>query len=155
MSSRGVDIKMKLIDEIQQALENFGGKWNEKKGLWEFSATIAERKAFLSTKKLTYSSRMKVDEDAKVLRFSEMLSESGSGFSSSGGMEDGMSAGFGFKTESYNTFSGGRKGSIEELSSLFGKDYSYRFDYQAIRSKVEDIVEKAGYKFEYQTLPVK
>ena len=75
----------------------------KKKGVWEFSATIAERKAFLSKKKLTYSAKMRIDDDAKVVKFSEMLIEAGSGFTSGGGFDDGMSTGFGFKTESYNT----------------------------------------------------
>ncbi|NMC14895.1 MAG: hypothetical protein GYA34_18675 [Chloroflexi bacterium] len=143
-----------LIGEIKNALANYGGKWNEKKGLWDFSTTIAERKAFLSKKKLTYTMKMRIDDSAKVVKFSEMLIEAGSGFSS-GGIDDGMSAGFGFKTESYNTFGGSRKGTIEEQSNLFSKDYSYNFDYKEIRSKISAIVEKAGYKFEYQILPVK
>lgn len=143
-----------LIGEIKNALANYGGRWNEKKGLWDFSATIAERKAFLSKKKLTYAMKMRIDDSAKVVKFSEMLVEAGSGFSS-GGIDDGISSGFGFKTESYNTFGGSRKGTIEEQSNQFGKDYSYSFDYKEIRSKISAIVENAGYKFEYQILPVK
>jgi hypothetical protein len=144
-----------LIDEIKKALENHEGKWNEKKGIWDFSTVIAERKAFLSTKKLTYALKMKIDDDAKVVKFSEMLIEAGSGLSSGSGFDGGMSTGFGFKTESYNTFKGARQGTIEEQSNLFGKDYSYQFDFKEIRQKVKDVVEKAGYKFEYQILPVK
>lgn len=144
-----------LLGEIKKSLENRAGKWNEKKGLWDFSATIAERKAFLSKKKLTYSLRLRVDDGAKVVKFSEMLVEAGSGLSSGGDFDSGMSSGFGIKTESYNTFGGKRQGTFEEQSILFGKDYSYTFDFNEIRSKVKDIVEKAGYKFEYQILPVK
>lgn len=142
-----------LIGEIQKALGNYDGKWNEKKGVWDFSTVIAERKAFLSKKKLTYSLKMRIDDNAKIVKFSEMLTESGSGLSS--GSDDGISGGFGFKTESYNTFSGARQGTIEEQSTLFGKDYSYRFDFNQVRSMVQDIAIKAGYKFEYQILPVK
>ncbi len=61
-----------LIDDIKQSLVNYGGKWNEKKGLWDFSATIAERKAFLSKKKLTYSLKLRIDEASKTVKFSEM-----------------------------------------------------------------------------------
>ncbi len=143
-----------IIGEIKKALSVYDGKWSEKKGLWDFSTTIAERKAFMSKKKLTYALKMRIDDGAKVVKFSEMLMEAGSGFSS-GGIDDGMSTGFGFKTESYNTFSGSRKGTIEEQSSLFGKDYTYRFDFKEIRSKIKEIVEKAGYQFEYQIMPVK
>jgi hypothetical protein len=144
----------KVIDEIKQALQIYDGKWSEKKGLWNFSATIAERKAFLSTKKLTFSANMRVDDSARTVKFSEMLSETGSGLSS-GGMDDGVTTGFGFKTETYNTTKGGRQGTIEEQSKLFSKDFTYRFDYQAIRSKVKEASEKCGYQFENQILPVK
>ena len=144
-----------IVDEIKKSLENRNGKWNEKKGVWDFSTTIAERKAFLSKKKLTYSLKIRIDDGAKVVRFSEMLIEAGSGLSSGGDFDSGMSTGFGFKTESYNTLSGARQGTIEEQSNRFGKDYSYQFDFKEIRLKVKDVVEKAGYKFEYQILPVK
>ncbi|KAF0104966.1 MAG: hypothetical protein FD147_2643 [Chloroflexi bacterium] len=144
-----------IIDEIKIALVNQNGNWNEKKGVWEFSATIAERKAFLSKKKLTYSAKMRIDDGTKVVKFSEMLIEAGSGLSSGGGFDGGMSTGFGVKTESYNTFSGSRQGTIEEQSNLFGKEYSYSFDFKVTRGIVKEIVEKAGYKFDYQILPVK
>jgi hypothetical protein len=140
-----------LINKVIEILELYNGKWNEKKGLWDFSAVIAERKAFLSKKKLTYSLKMRVDDTAKIVKFSEMLMEAGSGFSSGGDMDSG----FGFKTESYNTFSGARSGTIEEQSTLFGKDYSYTFNYAEVRNKVQAGAEQAGYKFEYQVLPVK
>jgi hypothetical protein len=140
-----------LLDDIKKSLEKRDGKWNEKKGLWEYSATIAERKAFLAKKKLTYSLKFRIDDTAKVVKFSEMLMEAGSGFSSGGDMDGG----FGIKTETYNTFGGARQGTITEQSKVFGKDYSYQFDYNEIRNKIQEIAEQAGYKFEYQVLPVK
>jgi hypothetical protein len=143
-----------MVDAIKKALSSYDGKWNEKKGLLDFSATIAERKAFLSKKQLTYSCKMRIDDGARIVRFSEVLMEAGSGFSS-GGFDSDMSSGFGMKKETYNTFSGSRQGTIEEQSSLFGKNYTYRFNYQEIREKVRSIVENAGYRFEYQILPVK
>jgi hypothetical protein len=140
-----------LIEACKKSLESYGGKWSEKKGLWDFTAVIAERKAFLSKKKLTYSMKMRIDEGVKTVKFSEMLTEAGSGFSSGGDLDGG----FGVKTESYNTFGGTRSGTIQEQSTQFGKDYSYSFDYAEIRSKVQSIAEQAGYKFEYQVMPVK
>ncbi len=144
-----------MIEEIKKALESFDGEWKENKGVWEFSVTIAERKAFLSKKKLTYSAKMRIDDDAKVVKFSEMLIEAGSGFTSGGGSDDGISTGFGFKTESYNTLRGAREGSIEEQSNLFGKKFEYKFDYKEIRSKAQEAAKYAGYIFEYQILPIK
>ncbi len=142
-----------IITEIKAELLNYNGQWAEKKGLWNFTATIAERKAFLSKKKLTYSSKIRFNDETKTVHFSEMLTESGSGLSS-GGLDD-MSTGFGVKTESYNTFKGGREGTIEEQSKLFGKDYTYSFNYQEIRTKIAAIAEKYGYHFAYQILPLK
>jgi hypothetical protein len=145
-----------MIDEIKKTLESYNGEWKEKKGIWSSSATIAERKAFLSKKKLTYSAKVKIDEDAKTVHFSEMLIEAGSGLGSGGNdFDGGMSTGFGFKTESYNTMSGAREGTIEEQSNLFGKNFDYKFDYKKIRAGIESIAERAGYKFEYQILPLR
>ena len=144
-----------LMDEIKKALNYPEGKWNEKKGVWDYSAVIAERKTFLAKRKLTYNAKLRIDENAKVVKFSEMLIESGSGFSSGGDLDNSMTTGFGIKTESYNTFGGTRKGTIAEQSTLFGKDYSYQFDYKEAGLQVKVIVEKAGFTFEYQILPVK
>lgn len=143
-----------MIDDIKTSISSYDGSWSEKKGLHEFKSTIAERKAFLSTKKLTYSCKVRIEEENRTVKFSEMLMEAGSGFTS-GGFDDDMSTGFGFKTESYNTMNGGREGSIQEQSDLFGKKFEYKFDYKDIRSKVEEVVKSGGYKFEYQVLPVK
>jgi hypothetical protein len=145
-----------MIEEIKKALESFNGAWKEKKGLWEFSSLIAERKAFLSKKRLTYSAKIRIDDDSKVVKFSEMLMEEGSGLTSGGNYsDDGISPGFGFKTETYNTFKGAREGNIEEQSNLFGKKYEYKFDYKEIRSKAAEAVKSADYSFEYQILPIK
>jgi hypothetical protein len=145
-----------MHENIKRVLEPYGGEWREKKGVWEWSTVIAERKGFLSKKKLTYSARMRFDDGARSIAFSEMLVESGSGLSSGGGgFDDGMSSGFGFKTESYNTLGGTRTGHIAEQSTLFGKSYQYSFDYQEIRTRVEAVAGANGYRFDYQVLPVK
>ena len=116
-------------------------------GSARMEAVIAERKAFLSRKKLTYICRFRVDEAAKEVRFFEMLKESGFGLSSGGG-DEGMSAGFGFKKETYNTFGKERTGTIEEQSRLFGKDYAYTFDFGPFREAARKAAEGAGYRFE-------
>lgn len=145
-----------MIEEVQQALSNYDGTWKEKNGVWEFNSVIAERKAFLSKKKLTYQAKMRIDSVNKTINFSEMLIEAGSGLSSGGGgFDDGMSTGFGFKAETYNTMSGAREGNIEEQSNLFGKKFEYKFDYKDIRAKIEELAKNAGFEFKYQILPVK
>ena len=132
-----------MIEDIKKALETFGGEWKEKKGVWTFKTVIAERKAFLSKKKLTYSAKMRIDDEAKEVTFTEMLTEAGSGLSSG-------DAGVGFKTETYNTMGGARKGTIEEQSTLFGKKFEYKFNYAEIRTKVEELTKSNGYKFTYK-----
>lgn len=140
------------MTEVRASLNVYTSSWSEKKGLWEFVTILAERKVFLSKKTLKYVAKMRVDEKEKTVKFSEMLIETGSGLSS--GDDDGVS-GFGFKTESYNSFSKDKPGDIDEQSKLFGKQYSFKFDFKQIILKVKEAVERAGYTFIYQTLPVK
>ena len=139
---------MAIIDDIKDSLNSISGEWSEKKGIFEFKAVIAERKAFLSKKKLTYSLKFRINEDVKEIKFTEMLMESGFGLS--GGTGDDISPGFGFKTESYNTLNGPREGSIQEQSTLFGKKYEYLFDWGTVRKNIEEVANKNGYQFKYQ-----
>jgi hypothetical protein len=148
---------MALIDDIKTYAATLPADVSEKNGINTLDALIAERKAFLSKKKLQYIAKFRIDDEAKQVKFTEMLKESGSGLTSGGGgFDDGMSPGIGFKTESYNTLNKGgqREGSIEEQSSLFGKDYTYNFDYKAVRAKVEELAKAAGYEFKYQITPI-
>lgn len=144
---------MAIKESIKKVADELGGKINEKGNVLSCEAIIAERKAFLSKKKLTYSFKVKIDDEAKTVKFTEMLKEAGSGLSSGGNFDGDMSPGIGFKTESYNTTSGAREGTIEESSKLFGKTYEYKFDYAKTRKEIEKITKDAGYKFEYSVLP--
>jgi hypothetical protein len=142
--------------DLRQAITEIGktipGQFGmQKDGSTRIEAVIAERKAFLSKKKLTYICRFRVDEPAKEVRFFEMLKESGFGVSSGSGGDE-ISTGFGFKKETYNTFGKERSGSIEEQSRLFGKDYTYRFDYGKFREAVKMASEGAGYRFEVKLM---
>jgi len=116
----------------------------QKDGSLAMEALIAERKAFLSKRKLTYKCKLRVDEAERRVTFWEMLIEKGSGVS--GG--DDMAPGFGFKKETYGVSGKERSGSIEEASMLFGKDFDYAWDYAAVRTAVRAAAEAAGYSFE-------
>lgn len=140
---------MALIDDLKKLTAGLPAELSEKNGQFSFEMLIAERKAFLSKKKLTYQARFSLDEANKKLNFTEMLKESGFGLSSGGGFDSEMSPGFGFKTETYNTLSGARKGTIKEQSDLFGKKYDYQFDFEKIRKQFEEKAAAAGYQFEY------
>lgn len=96
---------------------------------------------------MEYKASFRIDEDAKKVLFSEMLAEKGAGMTSGGDFDS--SPGFGFKAETYKTGGGAREGSIKEQSDLFGKKYEYNFDFDKIRPGIKEIVENAGYAFEF------
>jgi len=137
-----------LIDDIKKILSEFPGELKEKDGLYYFEFVVAERKAFLTKKKLTYKTKFRIDDSAKEVKFTEMLKESGFGLSMGGGSDE-MTPGFGFKKEVYKSGMSGREGTIEEQSNLFGKKYEYKFDYAKIRKAIKAKAEEAGYKFDY------
>lgn len=139
---------MGLQEEIKQVFAAFPSEISEKKGVVTVEYVVAERKSFLSKKKLVYIAKYRIDEDRREVRFTEMLKESGFGLSC--GDDFNQSPGFGFKKETYNTWGKGREGTIEEQSSLFGKKYSYKFDFKTIRGAIEKKVRDAGFAFKYQ-----
>jgi len=142
---------MDLRQTITEIGKTIPGQFEmQKDGSARLESVVAERKTFLSKKKLTYICCFRVDEPVREVRFFEMLKESGFGLS--GGSGDETSPGIGFKKETYNTFGKERKGSIEEQSKLFGKDYSYRFDFGTFREAVRKASEDAGYRFEVKLM---
>ncbi len=118
----------------------------QKDGTLAGEAVIAERKAFLTRRKLTYKCSLRVDDGSRTVRFHEMLLESGSG-PSTGGLDD-MTPGFGFKKEVYKVGGKERSGSIEEASRLFGKDYRYQWDYAQVREALRRVTDQEGYTLE-------
>ena len=138
---------MALRDDLAACAKRIPADLKEKKGVYTLEFVVAERKAFLSKKKLTYSAKFRIDDDKKELRFTEMLKEASSGMSSG---DSDMSPGFGFKKETYKTGAGPREGSIEEQSTLFGKEYTYSFDFKTVRTCIEHAAVAAGYAFKYQ-----
>jgi len=137
---------MALSDDLAAASTALPVRLSAKKdGSLEGEAVLAERKAFLSKKQLTYKCKARVDEAARTVRFWEMLAEKGSGMSSG---TDDIAPGVGFKAGTYRTGGKERSGSIEEVSSLFGKDYSYQWDYAAVRIALQQVAADAGYGWE-------
>lgn len=137
---------MSLLAEIQKIAAGISGELQEKKGVYTLEAVIAERKGWLSRKKLLYRAKFSIDETNKELHFTEMLKESGFGLSS-GDADTGP--GFGFKKETYKTGMGAREGTIEEQSTLFGVKYQYTFEWGKIRKAIEEEAQALGYKFTY------
>ncbi|MFL7812513.1 MAG: ribonucleoside-triphosphate reductase [Anaerolineales bacterium] len=132
---------MALQQEILNYAQEISAATKEKKGSYTLSLIVAERSAFLSKQKLTYQAKFRIDETQKLVKFTEMLLESSSG----------MNAGTDFQTQNYRTGKGGQQESvIERQSVLFGKKYTYDFDFKTIRTKIESLAEAAGYDFQYQ-----
>ena len=139
-----------MIDDIKEFVTELPVTLKEKRGVYYITLVVSERRVFLSKKKLTYSARFRVDDDNKELHFTEMIRESSSGMSTG---DDGIAPGFGFKRESYKSTAGARSGAITEQSKLFGKKYSYTFDFSKIRGRIEKLAADAGYAFNYQITP--
>jgi len=142
---------MPVAEEIRAYLATLpaaalGGKGDS----GDMKMVIAEQKSFLSKKKVEYAARFAVDNTARVVRFFEMLKESGSGMSAG---EGDFGGGWGVSKESYKTGSSGREGAIEEQGSLLGKKFAFTFDYGRIRNDVRSIAERNGYQFSYQITP--
>ncbi|MBN1299062.1 MAG: ribonucleoside-triphosphate reductase [Actinobacteria bacterium] len=139
------EIKKELMEQGKNYPKNF----IEKRGnIFLLDFIIAERKAFLRTDRLTYSAKLKIDEIKKEIIFFEILKESGAGLGS-GGAGDGYGTGFGFKVEKTKIGPGGREGTIEQQSVLFGKKYEYKFTFEKIRQDIKSLAEKYGYSFTY------
>ncbi|MCL4367657.1 MAG: ribonucleoside-triphosphate reductase [Actinobacteria bacterium] len=135
---------MSLQDDLVAAGSAFPAPLEpQKDGSLAMEMLIAERKAFLSKRKLTYKCKLRADDGARCVTFWEMLVEKSSGVS--GG--DDMAPGFGFKKETFGTKGMERSGSIEEASRLFGKDFDYTWDYAVVRDAVRGVAEAAGYNF--------
>ncbi|MDD5016373.1 MAG: ribonucleoside-triphosphate reductase [Atribacterota bacterium] len=131
---------MSLKETLMELGKGFPAEFKEQKdGSLVLQFVIAERKAFLSKKKLTYKSKVRVNDEKKEVTFFEMLSESNSGLSAGSGFE--------FKKETYGVKGKEREGGIEEMSNLFGKNYQYSFDYKKIREAIKKEAQKTGYSF--------
>jgi len=137
-----------ILHKLQEELQGVPGMFERKKDVFCLDAVIAERKAFLSKQKLSYTARFRVDEAAGEVSFTERLAETKSGFGAGG--SDDLSPGFSFKKTSTTSTMEGLEGVIDEQSNLFGKQYSYTFDYKRVRSAVKKAAESEGYSFRYK-----
>lgn len=141
-----------LTERLRNFCLNNNGKFEQKRDKLICEFTIAERKAFLTRKKLVYKVNLKVDDIARKVDYSEMLKETGFGLSSSAG-DDELSPGFSFKAYKIKQgFGTPPEGKIIEKSYLFGQKYTYNFDYRELRDKIREIVSESGYQLEYKIL---
>ena len=136
---------MALKEKLIEVSKNFPAEFKEQRdGSFILQFVVAERKVFLSKKKLIYKCKTRIDDMGKAVTFFEILCESSVGLSGGAGM--------GFTKETYGVKGKEREGNIEEQSRLFGKDYKYSFDYKKIRGIIKEEAEKAGYSFSVHLL---
>ena len=138
---------MNFLQEIQKIAGDLPGELKEDRGEFTLEYVVAERRAFLSRKKLVYRAKFRIDDQNREVRFTELLKERGFGLSSG---DADISPGFGFKKETYKVGAAGREGTIEEQSDLFGRKYDYKFDFAKVRKQLEEKARGAGYKFTYK-----
>jgi len=138
---------MSLKEKIIEVSKNFPAEFKEQRdGSLALQFVIAERKVFLSKKKLTYKCRVRINDEEREVTFFEMLGESNVGLS--------VGSGFEFKKETYGIKGKEREGRIEEMSKLFGKNYKYSFDYKKIREAIKKVAQDADYSFSVKLKPI-
>ena len=143
---------MSVVEEIKSYLAGeAGAQVSGKSQGGEAKLVVAEQKSLLSKKKVEYSAKFKVDDKERVVRFFEMLKESGSGMS--GGDAGDFGGGWGVTKTTYKMGVGGLEGTLESQGALLGKKFAFSFDYGRIRNAVQAIAEQNGYGFEYQVTP--
>ena len=137
---------MTLQEQLLELSKTFPSPLEENKdGTLSLEFVVAERKSFLTRKKLLYRCRLRLDEQERAIRFFEILKECGFGLG--GGGAGDLEPGFSFKKETYKMSGKEREGTIEELSKLFGQEFKYSFDYSIIRNSIKKAAEEAGYLF--------
>jgi hypothetical protein len=143
---------MNVLESIKSYLASeAGAQVTGKSQGGEAKLVVAEQKSLLSKKRVEYSAKFKVDDTERVVRFFEMLKESGSGMS--GGDAGDFGGGWGVTKTTYKMSGGGLEGTLESQGALLGKKFAFAFDYGKIRNAVKAIAEQNGYTFEYQVLP--
>ncbi|HDQ93483.1 MAG TPA: ribonucleoside-triphosphate reductase [Synergistetes bacterium] len=137
-----------VLEKVKERISDIPGSFVDKKEVFCLDCVIAERKAFLSKQKLSYTARFRVDDPSKEVTFTEMLKEVKSGLGA--GDSDGMSPGLSFRKSKVSSGTGGLEGVVDQQSDLFGKKYDYTFDYKKVRSAVKEAAESEGYSFTYK-----
>ena len=107
-------------------------------GTLSYEAVVAERKTLLSRQRLTYRARLRVDDEARTVRFYELLKES----------SRGLVGGLTLTAEATKLSGKERTGIVEQRSRYLGKPYDFHLDYAAVRQAVESAARARGYAFE-------
>lgn len=137
-----------IKSDIMELGRNYPSEFREaRNNILNLEITVAERKAFLSRQRLTYRCSLKIYDNDKIVKFFEILKESGAGVSA-GSIDDDFSPGFGFKAEKTKIGFSGREGNIKEQSDLFRQKYEYNFNFEKIRNEIKEIADRYGYEMQ-------
>lgn len=126
-----------LREALLQALARFGGEVRVEGDRIEFTKVVAQRRTFLSRKRLVYRAEVRADEGRREVHVRETLTETSSGLA--------PESGAGFKVESYRARPESREGTVAEQAELFGGQYQYTFDFSAVRAALEAAAREHGY----------
>ena len=123
----------------------------QKDGSARMEAVIAERKAFLSKKKLDLHLPLqgrRAGQRSALLRDAQGIGLRRHKRRGQRRDEHGLR----LQEGDLQHLRERANGSIEEQSKLFGKDYSYKFDFGTFRGAVRKAAEGAGYRFEVKLM---
>ncbi len=135
---------MSIEEELRGIAAEFGLDSKEEKGVVALSRPAAEKKGFLSKRKVTYRALYKIDPEKKELHFTEFLVESGSGAGGTG-------------SESWSTGRDkeGPEGRVGKRMSALAKKYQIHFPAVEVGVRFRQAAEAGGYAFTYQKTPRK
>ena len=135
---------MSIETELAEIGSGFGLESKEKKGVVTLSRLAAEKKGFLSKRKVTYQALYKIDQEQKELHFTEFLIESASGAGGAG-------------SESWSTGSAkeGPEGRVGKRMSALAKKYQIHFPAVEVGVRFRQAAEAGGYAFIFQKTPRK
>lgn len=136
---------MELESVIRERVRELAGELvPQRDGSLKLEQVIAERRRFLSRKKVTYVCRLRVDPEARAVRFYEALKESGFGLSGGGG-DDDLGPGLGYCKESYACSGKCRAGTVAERLRGLGGGFTFRFDLGALHEALRACTASAGF----------
>lgn len=141
-----------MKDEIERIARRYNAWLSHREGMLIFEATIGEKRVNLTTNKLVYTAKIKIDDSAKKAEFYETLEEDESGPSTEANL--GTFSGEAQSQPNLDAFAGAKEGAIEERSAYYSKEYQFKFDYKEVSTEVEKIVKGYGYSFEHRLFPM-
>jgi hypothetical protein len=138
-------------EAIRKVFHGRGATFTDRDGVLAVEVPIAERRSLLSRRRLTYSARFRVDEQRRVVRFTEMLKEAGWGLPGSGALGG---PGLGVEVRTWKSGRAPREERIDAQARDLAGRFELSFDLGANRAAVRKALGDVGYALEYHVLSV-